>query len=80
MIQAFAFDDLDAPRPITPKEFDEIRQLAYRTFGLDLKSGKQELVSARLRRLVRSGGFRLISGILSVRPPGSNPRRLKCHG
>jgi chemotaxis protein methyltransferase CheR len=48
----------DAVRPLDPKEFDEIRQLAYRTFGLDLKRGKEELVSARLRRLVRNGGFR----------------------
>ncbi len=38
-------------------EFEEIRQLAHRTFGLDLKSGKEELVSARLRRLVESGHF-----------------------
>ncbi|HEY1341947.1 MAG TPA: protein-glutamate O-methyltransferase CheR, partial [Bryobacteraceae bacterium] len=28
------------------------------SFGLDLKPGKEELVSARLRRLVRGGGFR----------------------
>jgi chemotaxis protein methyltransferase CheR len=40
------------------QEFDEIRELAHRTFGLDLKAGKEELVSARLRRLVRNGGFR----------------------
>jgi chemotaxis protein methyltransferase CheR len=32
--------------------------LAYGTFGLDLKPGKEELVSARLRRLLRKGGFR----------------------
>jgi chemotaxis protein methyltransferase CheR len=38
-------------------DFEQIRQLAHRTFGLDLKPGKEELVSARLRRLVRSGGF-----------------------
>jgi chemotaxis protein methyltransferase CheR len=42
---------------LAPREFDQIRQLAYRTFGLDLKSGKEDLVSARLRRLVRDGGF-----------------------
>jgi len=48
----------DAVRPLAPKEFEQIRQLAYRTFGLDLKAGKEELVSARLRRLVRGGGFR----------------------
>jgi chemotaxis protein methyltransferase CheR len=43
---------------ITPREFDDIRQLAYRTFGLDLKHGKEEMVSARLQRLVTAGGFR----------------------
>jgi len=52
-----------AERPDTPvpplgqREFHQIRELAYRTFGLDLKPGKEELVSARLQRLVRSGGF-----------------------
>ena len=44
--------------PLAPSEFEQIRQLAYRTFGLDLKRGKEELVSARLRRLVRAGGHR----------------------
>jgi chemotaxis protein methyltransferase CheR len=43
---------------MTPHEFDEIRQLAYRTFGLDLKHGKEEMASARLQRLVAAGGFR----------------------
>jgi chemotaxis protein methyltransferase CheR len=50
--------DLEAVRPLAPEEFDQIRQLAYRTFGLDLKAGKEELVSARLRKLVANGGFR----------------------
>ena len=49
---------LDAVQPLAPREFDQIRQLAYRTFGLDLKPGKEELVAVRLRRLVSSGGFR----------------------
>ncbi len=48
----------DDVAPLTPVEFEQIRQLAYRTFGLDLKQGKEELVSARLRRLARSGGHR----------------------
>jgi chemotaxis protein methyltransferase CheR len=47
----------DTVRPLAPQEFEQIRQLAYRTFGLDLKQGKEELVAARLRRLVRHGGF-----------------------
>ena len=49
---------LDALEPLAPREFDQFRQLAYRTFGLDLKPGKEELVAARLRRLVAGGGFR----------------------
>lgn len=49
--------EVDSVKPLAPQEFDQIRQLAYRTFGLDLKSGKEELVSARLRKLVRAGGF-----------------------
>ncbi|SPE41651.1 MCP methyltransferase, CheR-type [Candidatus Sulfopaludibacter sp. SbA3] len=48
---------LDDVRPLAAHEFEEIRQLAHRTFGLDLKAGKEELVSSRLRRLVRSGNF-----------------------
>ncbi|HTP36206.1 MAG TPA: protein-glutamate O-methyltransferase CheR [Candidatus Acidoferrales bacterium] len=48
----------DTVRPLAPQEFEQIRQLAYSTFGLDLKSGKEELVSARLRRLVLNGGYR----------------------
>ncbi|HTX36184.1 MAG TPA: protein-glutamate O-methyltransferase CheR [Bryobacteraceae bacterium] len=47
----------DSVRPLGPEEFEELRQLAHATFGLDLKPGKEELVTARLRRLVRSGGF-----------------------
>ena len=58
MTQATDMMDWDAVRPLSPHEFEEIRKLAYRTFGLDLKSGKEELVSARLRKLVRGGGFR----------------------
>ena len=49
--------EIDAVRPLAPQEFEQIRALAYRTFGLDLKTGKEELVSARLRKLVRGGGF-----------------------
>ena len=52
------FPELDSVRPLAPQEFEQFRQLAYRTFGLDLKTGKEELVSARLRKLVRGGGFR----------------------
>src|SRR4051812_9246244 len=48
----------DPIRPLEDHEFDAIRGLAHRVFGLDLKPGKQELVSSRLGRLVRQGGFR----------------------
>ena len=57
--------EADTVRPLAREEFEQFRQLAYRTFGLDLKAGKEELVSARLRKLVRRGGsiaFRTITG------------------
>ncbi|MBV9746884.1 MAG: protein-glutamate O-methyltransferase CheR [Acidobacteriia bacterium] len=44
-------------RPLADREFDQIRDLARRTFGLDLREGKQDLVTARLQRLVRTAGF-----------------------
>lgn len=48
----------DSLRPLAPREFEQIRDLARRTFGLDLREGKQDLVAARLQRLLRAGGFR----------------------
>jgi chemotaxis protein methyltransferase CheR len=39
------------------REFEQICELARRSFGLDLKPGKEGLVAARLRRLVHDGGF-----------------------
>jgi chemotaxis protein methyltransferase CheR len=48
----------DTFRPLTPPEFDKIRRLAYETFGLDLKPGKQALVSARLGKQMRGSRFR----------------------
>lgn len=58
MTQPVDWTEPDAVRPLGANEFAQIRELAHRTFGLDLKSGKEELVSARLQRLVRNGGFR----------------------
>lgn len=43
---------------LKPAEFAEVRELAYRRFGLDLREGKQQLVWARLSRQLRQGGFR----------------------
>jgi len=39
-------------------EFQQIRELAYARFGLDLRDGKQQLVAARLGKKMRQGGFR----------------------
>jgi len=50
--------DQDFAPALAAREFEQIRQLAHGTFGLDLKPGKEELVAARLRRLLRNGGFR----------------------
>ena len=50
-------DGGDPTRPLAPIEFEQIRQLARSAFGLDLKPGKEEMVAARLRRILRDGGF-----------------------
>jgi chemotaxis protein methyltransferase CheR len=47
----------DTLRPLADCEFEQIRDLARRTFGLDLKEGKKDLVTARLQRLLWAGGF-----------------------
>jgi chemotaxis protein methyltransferase CheR len=39
-------------RPLRPREFEQIRRLAYDACGLNLRPGKEELVSARLGRLL----------------------------
>lgn len=44
-------------RPLTAGEFEQIRRLAYDKFGLDLRKGKEELVSARLGKKIREAGF-----------------------
>ena len=56
--------EADAVRPLAPQEFEQIRQLAYRTFGLDLKPGKEELVSARLRQAGARGRLSLVPRVL----------------
>jgi len=47
-----------ACRPLKPGEFAKIRQLAYDTFGLDLRAGKETLVSTRLQKQIRASGCR----------------------
>lgn len=47
-----------AVQPLTPREFEQIRNLAYEKFGLDLRDGKQQLVSARLGKKIREARFR----------------------
>ncbi|MGQ9634490.1 MAG: CheR family methyltransferase [Bryobacteraceae bacterium] len=42
---------------LTAAEFELIRNLARERFGLDLRQGKEELVKARLGRLIRQGRF-----------------------
>jgi chemotaxis protein methyltransferase CheR len=44
-------------RPLTNKEFQQFRDLAYKTFGLDLKEGKEQLVSSRLSKLIARSNF-----------------------
>jgi chemotaxis protein methyltransferase CheR len=43
---------------LRPVEFEMIRDLAMRSFGLDLRAGKERLVEVRLGKHLRSGGYR----------------------
>lgn len=43
---------------LRPHEFEQIRALAHEKFGLDLRKGKEELVTARLGKIIRELGFR----------------------
>jgi len=45
-------------RPLTAREFEQFRRLAYDKFGLDLRTGKETLVSARLGKKIRQLNFR----------------------
>ena len=42
--------------PLRTSEYDKIRKLAYDTFGLDLRTGKETLVSTRLAKQIRQSG------------------------
>jgi chemotaxis protein methyltransferase CheR len=44
-------------RPLSASEFEQIRRLAYEHFGLDLRNGKESLVSARLSQKIRALNF-----------------------
>ena len=56
--------DLSVPQPVefrlTTKDYQRISQLAYERFGVDLRNGKRELVSARLAKLLRKTEFRSV--------------------
>jgi chemotaxis protein methyltransferase CheR len=43
--------------PLSPREFEQISDLAYKTCGINLKHGKQELVQTRLGKKIRQGKF-----------------------
>jgi chemotaxis protein methyltransferase CheR len=46
-----------ASEELSQREFDQISELAYKSCGIDLKNGKQELVQARLGKKIRQGQF-----------------------
>jgi chemotaxis protein methyltransferase CheR len=57
MPRAPEFENLAAPE-LAASEFEEIRRMARKAFGLDLKPGKEQLVAARLGRMMLGGRFR----------------------
>lgn len=48
-------------RPLQNEEFQRFKELLYDGFGIDLRHGKAELVSARLGKKIRELGFRTYS-------------------
>lgn len=42
---------------LSPREFDQISELAFQQCGIDLRRGKQELVQARVGKKIRQGQF-----------------------
>lgn len=48
-------------RPLQKEEFQRFKELLYGGFGIDLRHGKAELVSARLGKKIRELGFRTYS-------------------
>lgn len=55
MSDALGFEGI---QPLTQKEFNQFRALAYERFGLNLRDGKETLVSARLAKKIRELKFR----------------------
>ena len=51
-------NERDALRPLSTVEFQKIRNLVYERCGLDLRDGKEQLVSARLGKKIREAKFR----------------------
>lgn len=51
---------------VSADEFRRVQQFARRTFGLDLKEGKEALVSARLNRRMRAVGVQEVRQYLSL--------------
>ena len=51
---------------LSEREFRQIRELAHRTFGLDLKPGKEALVNARLAHRVQELGLASIAEYLEA--------------
>ncbi len=51
-------DILQAPPELSPQTFQKIRKLVYDTAGIDLRDGKETLVSARLGKKLRQLGHR----------------------
>ena len=51
---------------VSSGEFRRVQQFAKRTFGLDLKEGKEALVSARLNRRMRAVGVREVRQYLDL--------------
>ncbi len=72
------YDQAIAALPIRAADFDRVRKLAHSVFGLDLRSGKEALVSARLSKRVRDLGLADIPQYLRTVEEDRTGRELAC--
>jgi chemotaxis protein methyltransferase CheR len=69
-------DETYLPVELSSGEFEEIKRLAEKLFALDLKPGKESLVSARLSKRVRESGVRSVREYIKLLREDTSGERL----
>src|SRR5215216_5194713 len=65
MTKTLAPPGLDATLDLTERDLSVIIKLVYERSGISLHQGKRELVTARLQKRVRAGGFETFAAYIA---------------